>query len=159
MKGPEHDARASSTSLELIAGRVEEELERLRELRPALDARIGRASNILVSHLSSRRARILRVRVGADRRPRVLVASTSPGAGGAIYIVSPTDGWSCSCPDFHRRGGEGVCKHAIAAYVLWRAGKRRAGCDACQGGIVDEVGHGRSVPCESCARQDRGERR
>jgi hypothetical protein len=158
MMGPERNARASGTSLERIAGRVEEELERLRELRPALDARIGRASTILVGHLSSRGARILKVRIGADRRPRVLVASTSPRAGGAIYVVDPTD-WSCSCPDYNRRGGEGVCKHAIAAYVLWRAGRRRGYCVACREGTVGEDGHDRPVPCERCARQSRGERR
>ncbi len=158
MMGPERNARASSTSLEQIAQRVEEELERLRELRPALDARIDRASSILVGHLASRRARILKVRIGADRRPRVLVTSTSPGSAGAIYVVDPTD-WSCSCPDYHRRGGEGVCKHGIAAYVLWRAARHPAGCGACQGGTVGEDGHGRPVPCERCPRQSRGERR
>lgn len=160
--GPEQNAHASGTSLEQIAERVEEELERLKELRPALDARIDRASTILVGHLASRRACILRVRIGADRKPRILVASRSPGAGGAIYVVDPTV-WSCSCPDYHRRGGEGVCKHAIAAYVLWRAGRRPGGCGACQGGTahstVDEDGHERPVPCERCARQSPGERR
>ena len=120
--GPERNVRTSGTALEQIAERVEEELERLRELRPALDVRIDRASSILVSHLSSRRARILKVRIGADRKPRVLVASSSPDSGGAIYVVNPTD-WCCSCPDYHRRGGAGVCKHAIAVYVLWRAGR------------------------------------
>jgi SWIM zinc finger len=154
--GPEQNAPASSTALEQIAERVEEELERLRELRPALDARIDRASTILVGHLASRKAAILKVRIGADRKPRVLVASTSPSAGGAIYLVDPAK-WSCSCPDFHRRDGEGVCKHAIAVYVLWRAGRPSADCGACQEGTADEDGHGRPAPCERCARQSRGE--
>jgi SWIM zinc finger len=160
--GPEQNARPSGTALEHIAERVEEELERLRELRPALDARISRASDILVGHLSSRRACILKVRIGADRKPRVLVASRSPGAGGAIYVVDPTD-WSCSCPDYHRRGG-GVCKHAIAVYALWRAGRRLGGCGACHRGIVyltvEEGGQERTepVPCKRCSPRSQGER-
>jgi hypothetical protein len=128
------NARAAS-STDRIAEAVEAEIERLKELRPALGARIDRAASILVGHLSSRKARILVVRIGGEGRPRVLVASRSPGAGGAVYVVDPAD-WSCSCPDYHRRGGEGVCKHAIAVYVLWRAGRRPRDCGACHGETV-----------------------
>jgi hypothetical protein len=105
-------------SLERLAERAEEEISRLKELRPALSSRIDRAASILVMHLSSpRRSRTMRVRVGAVG-PRFLVASGSASSAGAVYVVDPRT-WACSCPDYHRRNG-GACKHTIACYVLWR---------------------------------------
>lgn len=140
--------------LDCIAESVEREIERLKELRPTLEARIDRAASILVLQLSSRRDHSpMRVRVGADKRPRVLVASST--AGGAVYVVDPTD-WSCTCPDYHRRGGEGVCKHAVATFLLWRVGKHPRGCPACHGGTVylthEEGGQERTepMPCRRC---------
>ena len=103
--------------LDTIAGRVEAELERLRAARPRLASRVSRAENILVTHLSCRRQRVIRVRV-RDGRPRFLVS----GSGGAVYVVDPA-GWSCMCPDFHRHGKG--CKHSIACWALWRATKAR----------------------------------
>ena len=96
---------------------VERELDRLRAACPALASRISRAENILVTHLSCRRQRVMRVRVGSDG-PRFLVK----GSGGAVYVVEPGR-WSCSCPDAQRRGRG--CKHAIACWALWRASARR----------------------------------
>ncbi len=101
-------------SVEQIAERVEQELARLRVARPALSSRISRAENILVTHLSCRRQRLIRVRVGADGRSRFLVR----GSGGAVYVVDPAS-WQCSCPDAHRRGKG--CKHAISCWALARA--------------------------------------
>ncbi len=98
--------------LRTVAERVEAELERLRAARPALSSRISRAGNILVTHLSCRRQRMIRVRV-RDGRPRFLVS----GSGGAVYVVDPRS-WECSCPDAHRRGRG--CKHSIACWALWR---------------------------------------
>ena len=97
---------------EKIAGRVEAELERLKAARPHLAARIARAGDIVVTHLSCRRQSVIRVRV-AGGRARFLVR----GSKGAVYVVDPTD-WSCSCPDHHRRGT--ACKHSIACWALWR---------------------------------------
>ncbi len=89
----------SNTSVvETVAGRIEQELARVRAARPTLAARISRAENILVTHLSCRRQRTIRVRV-RDGRARFLVS----GSGGAVYVVDPSD-WSCTCPDLHRRG-------------------------------------------------------
>ena len=99
--------------LEGIAERVERELERLRATRPRLAGRISRAENILVTHLSCRRQRLIRVRV-RDGRARFLVS----GSKGAVYVVDPAS-WECSCPDAHRRGKG--CKHALACWALWRA--------------------------------------
>ncbi len=99
-----------------IAERIEQELDRLRAARPALATRIDRAGNILVTHLSCRRQRMIRVRVGLDG-PRFLVS----GSGGAVYVVDPAS-WDCSCPDAHRRGKG--CKHALACWALWRASAR-----------------------------------
>ena len=104
--------------LETIAERVERELDRLRERRPHLAPRISRAENILVTHLSCRRQRVIRVRVGRDDRARFLVS----GSEGAVYVVDPAS-WSCTCPDHHRRGI--VCKHSIACWALWRASSPR----------------------------------
>ena len=97
---------------ETVAAAVERELERLRAARPHLEARISRAENILVTHLSCRRQRVIRVRV-AGGRARFLVG----GFKGAVYVVDPSS-WSCSCPDHHRRGA--ACKHSIACWALCR---------------------------------------
>ena len=105
--------------LETIAEAVERELERLRAARPHLEARISRAENILVTHLSCRRRqRVIRVRASGGGRARFLVS----GSKGAVYVVDPR-GWSCSCPDHHRRGA--ACKHSIACWALWRASSAR----------------------------------
>ncbi len=101
-----------------IAERVEQELERLRAARPRLDSRISRAENILVTHLSCRRQRVIRVRVSGGRA-RFLVR----GSGGAVYVVDPAS-WGCSCPDAHRHGKG--CKHALACWALRRASARPA---------------------------------
>ena len=101
-----------------IAERVERELGRVRAARPALSSRVSRAEGIIVTHLSCRRQRVIRVRV-RDGRPRFLVS----GSAGAVYVVDPAS-WECSCPDHHRRGAG--CNHAIACWVLWRASARPA---------------------------------
>ncbi len=117
----------STTSVvEQHAERIEQELTRVRAARPALASRVERAENILVTHLSCRRARVIRVRVAGGGHPRFLVS----GSGGAVYIVDPAS-WECSCPDAHRRGKG--CKHALACWALWRADARPA-----------------STPCASC---------
>ena len=122
------------TSLvETVAARIEQELARVRAARPTLASRISRAENILVTHLSCRRQRTIRVRVSGGRA-RFLVS----GSEGAVYVVDPAS-WSCSCPDHHRRGAG--CKHALACWALWRASARPA-----RG--VEHVGEivGRAVP-------------
>ena len=104
--------------LDTIAESVERELSRVAAHRPGLASRAERAGNIVVTHLSCRRQRVIRVRV-RDGRARFLIS----GSGGAMYIVNPGD-WSCSCPDHHRRGAG--CKHSIACWALWRASARPA---------------------------------
>lgn len=104
--------------VETIAERVERELERVRAARPKLSSRVSRAEGIIVTHLSCRRQRLIRVRVNADGA-RFLVS----GSGGAVYVVNPSD-WGCSCPDAHRQGKG--CKHALACWALWRASARSA---------------------------------
>ncbi|MDP9481485.1 MAG: SWIM zinc finger domain-containing protein [Actinomycetota bacterium] len=114
------------TTPDELAGRIEQELERLRAKRPGLSSRIDRAANLLVTHLACPRQRPIRVRV-RQGRPRFLVN----GSGGAVYSVDPSD-WSCSCPDYHRR--DATCKHAIACYVLMRASRpapKGLRCEAC----------------------------
>ena len=102
---------------EQLADAVEEALARLRAARPHLESRLDGAATIVVVHLSSStRTRPIKVRVRKNGRPVFLVASLTNG--GAIYEVNPTD-WSCSCPDFHRRGA--ACKHGIAAWILANA--------------------------------------
>ena len=99
---------------ELLADAVEEALARLRAARPHLESRLDRAATIVVVHLSSAaRTRPIKVRVRKNGSPVFLVASLT--SGGAIYEVNPAD-WSCTCPDFHRRGS--ACKHALAAWIL-----------------------------------------
>lgn len=102
--------------VETIAERVELELGRVRAARPELSSRISRTGGIVVTHLSCRRQRIIRVRTNADGA-RFLVS----GSGGAVYVVDPSD-WVCSCPDAHRWGRG--CKHALACWALWRASVR-----------------------------------
>ena len=67
-----------------VAEAVERELERLRTARPHLAGRISRAEDILVTHLSCRRQRVIRVRV-REGRARFLVS----GSKGAVYVVTP----------------------------------------------------------------------
>lgn len=117
---------AHPNPLDRIAARVEEEIARLREKRPHLEERIDRAAGIIVQHLACRRQRTIRVRLHAGHA-RFLV----DGSNGTVYSITPTD-WSCSCPDHHRRGG--ICKHGIAAYLVWRAAQpavRKRTCDGC----------------------------
>ncbi len=104
--------------VETIAERVERELERVRAARPSLSSRISRADGIIVTHLSCKRQRLIRVRI-RDGRARFLVN----GSDGAVYVVDPAT-WGCSCPDHHRRGA--ACKHALACWALWRASARPA---------------------------------
>jgi hypothetical protein len=121
-----------ATLLDAVAEQIEEEIHRLRRLRPALDSRIDKAAGIIVMHLACPRSRTIRVRFGANGKPRFLVS----GSAGAVYVVEP-DSWSCTCPDHHRNGDRfGICKHGIACYLLIRAvpGKRtRAKAKPCAG--------------------------
>ncbi len=151
----------SDASRDRVAGAVEREIEVLRTLRPALEARIDRAATILVTHLSSPGGRVMRVRIGSHRRPAFLVRSAN---GSGVYVVDPST-WECSCPDWRRRSSGGACKHGIACYVLWKAGKGlAAGCPACTGGCVEAGGkpedgdeaRGRRVPCQRCGGRGRG---
>ncbi len=73
--------------VETIADRIEQELARVRAKRPELASRISRAEGIIVTHLSCRRARLIRVRV-RDDRARFLVN----GSEGAVYVVDPVRG-------------------------------------------------------------------
>ena len=165
-----------ATPLEVIASRIEEDLDRLRRARPVLDARIDRAARIIVVHLSSLpAARPIKCRVRRGGRRVLLVASLR--SGGITYEVCPAS-WTCSCPDFHRQGTG--CKRGIAAWALYRAALavevadhverveeindrvQGGGCDACHGGwvyldedVIDpdsgEVGRVRNpVKCRSC---------
>lgn len=129
-----HNARAFGNR-EDVAAAIEEEIARLKELRPGLEARIDRASHLLVVHLSDPRSGMIRVRIDAKRRCRFLVRSLTSGG---IYVVDPAEaGWSCSCPDYHRRNAP--CKHLVATWCLKRAadrGAQRGGCALCINGWV-----------------------
>ncbi len=74
----------TTSVVETVAGRIEQELARVRAARPAPSSRISRAENIFVTHLSCRRQRMIRLRVGSDG-PRFFVE----GSGGAVYVVEP----------------------------------------------------------------------
>jgi hypothetical protein len=125
------DARTAANR-ERIAEAVEEELERLRKLKPGLESRIDRASGILLLQLASPpRTRPVRVRIHGGEA-RFLVSSSS--VGGAVYAVNPKR-WSCNCPDFYRRSA--ACKHVLASYVLKRAARGAPkGCQVCVDGWV-----------------------
>ena len=131
------------TLREDIVARIDEEIKRLREKRPHLEAKINRAEHIITAHLAGRpRMQIVRARLSAAGRCRFLVSSLT--SSGAVYTVHPGD-WSCSCPDHHRTSVG--CKHALACWVLWRLAQpsrsagtvtqqEDVGCDVCSGGIV-----------------------
>ncbi len=105
---------APTTERDLLA-RIEEELARLRECRPALDGVIDRAAGIIVSHLACRRSRVIVLRIGLGGRPKYIFRSLNER--GATYVINPVV-WSCSCPAYHRTGGP--CKHVLAAFVMYR---------------------------------------
>jgi hypothetical protein len=150
-------AHPSTPTLEGIAEQVEAEFVRLRVARPALASRIDRAENLLVSHLSCRRTRMVRVRVSSatDNKARFLVQ----GSGGAVYVVDPAS-WQCSCPDAHRRSKG--CKHSILCWALWRASCRPApllcdeedllGEDLEFEASSKEASSKKSASCEGCGR-------
>jgi hypothetical protein len=98
--------------------RIEEEIDRLRECRPALDGVTDRAAGIIVAHLACRRSRVIVVRIGLGGRPKYVFRSLNER--GATYVINPVI-WSCSCPAYHRTGGP--CKHVLAAYVLHRVAR------------------------------------
>jgi hypothetical protein len=130
------NARASLRDREVLAERIEREVERIREARPHLSSRLDRASALLVAQLSlPPQTRPVRVRIGTDgRRPRFLVRSLT--SGGVVYCVIPGT-FECSCPDVHRRGQGRGCKHSLAVYILLRAARtQRRGCSACERGWV-----------------------
>jgi len=49
-----------------VAQSIERELDRVKAARPGLASRVDRAKNIIVTHLSCRRQRMIRVRVNAN---------------------------------------------------------------------------------------------
>jgi hypothetical protein len=117
------NARVSSRDREVLAGRIEWEVERIREARPHLSSRLDRASNLLLLQLASPpRQRPVKVRIAADGRRRFLVSSTS--SNGVVYSVDPAT-YACSCPDAHRRGIG--CKHGLCCFILRRVPPRFAG--------------------------------
>ncbi len=109
------DHAAQTPELDTL-GRIEAELARLRECRPALDGVIDRAAGIIVAHLACPDQRVIVVRIGLGGRPKFLFRSLRER--GASYVINPVI-WSCSCPAYHRTGGP--CKHVLAAYVLYRS--------------------------------------
>jgi hypothetical protein len=130
------DAHASAgAARDRMAEAVEREIERLRELRPALESRLDRASALLVAQLSCPpRSRPVRVRIAADGRARFLVASAS--VGGGVYIVD-SQTFECNCPDSSRRGKG--CKHSLCCYILRRVAREaraKPGCHVCVDGWV-----------------------
>ncbi len=128
-RGPDQEETLliETSVLDTIAESVERELSRVAAQRPGLASRVERAGHIVVTHLSCRRQRVIRVRV-REGRARFLVS----GSGGAVYVVDPGN-WSCSCPDHHRRGAG--CKHSIACWALWRASAR----PALPGGVAEDL--------------------
>jgi hypothetical protein len=109
------DEEAVERERELLE-KIEEEIARLRQQRPALEMVIDRATGIITTHLACRRQRVIGVRVGLGGRYKFVFRSLREL--GASYVIAPGV-WSCTCPAHHRTGGP--CKHALAAYVLWRA--------------------------------------
>lgn len=105
-----------------VVGRVEVELERLKEKRPALRSRVERAEHIIVIQLSvSNGLRPIRVRLKSCGGHVYEVRSGSKLR--RCYEVDP-NARSCTCPDYSKRGA--VCKHGIACYALGRAFERAA---------------------------------
>lgn len=134
LPAPARTTQGDPPTPDLIAEAVENVLARLRDARPHLESRLDRAATIVVVHLSSAaRTRPIRCRIRKNGKRVYLVASLS--AGGAVYEVNPTD-YSCSCPDYHRRGA--ACKHGIAAWIVANAAAPRH--------------HERpsEIPCEGC---------
>jgi hypothetical protein len=116
---------------QLLGERAEAELRRVRAARPHLGSRCERAEGILVSHLAcGGSGGVIRARV----RGRELVGFLVRGSGGSVYRVEPWGSWRCSCPDHHRRGK--ACKHALACWALWRAGKPATAAEASPAGIA-----------------------
>ena len=52
--------------VDTIAERIERELARVRAARPSLSSRVSRAEDYILTHLSCRRPRVIRVRANGD---------------------------------------------------------------------------------------------
>jgi hypothetical protein len=105
---------------------MEQKLARLRDARPHLKSRIGRAENMIVVQLSVRGVhRPVRVRVHADGSRTYAVRSGSELRG--EYVIDPAT-WSCTCPDHRKRNA--ACKHSITCWVMERVGIARKRCRA-----------------------------
>jgi len=118
-----------------IAEIMERDIARLKSVRPHLASRIERAEHILVAQLSTANgSRPVKVRVHADGTRSYTVRSGSRLC--RSYLVDQTS-WECECPDHKRR--QAACKHALACWVLERAGKPspellgsgEGGCSGC----------------------------
>jgi hypothetical protein len=109
----------ATATIDHLAQAIETELNRLRAARPGLSSRISRAENILVTHLSCKRQRVIRVRVAANGKQHFLVN----GSHGKVYEVNAKT-FSCSCPDANQPGKG--CKHSIAVWALSRIGRKPA---------------------------------
>jgi hypothetical protein len=115
---------------QVLGERAEAELRRVRTARPHLGSRCERAEGILVSHLACGSGGVIRARI----RGGELVGFLVRGSGGSVYRVEPWGSWRCSCPDHHRRGK--ACKHALACWALWRAGRPATAAEASPAGIA-----------------------
>ena len=116
---------------QLLGERAEAELRRVRAARPHLRSRCERAEGILVSHLACGGSGVV---IRARVRGGELVGFLVRGSGGSVYRVEPWGSWRCSCPDHHRRGK--ACKHALACWALWRAGRPATAAEVSPAGIA-----------------------
>ncbi len=117
-----------------LVTRAAVELARVSVLRPELEGRCRRAVEILEAHAASPRSGVIvaLLRAGAlvgfrVRSQQGALPGADPSRAGRRYRVEARGSWPCSCPDArpharHRlRDASRACKHALAAWALWRA--------------------------------------
>jgi hypothetical protein len=103
----------------------------LAELEPQYGPRAARAANIVA---------VRRIQLGDSGRVWWVQSETDPTHEYMVVPVPDFGLWSCTCHDFHRRGGP--CKHALAVRVL----------QACE---AKEAAHvAASQPCAACGQPD-----
>lgn len=119
----------AASVLDVLVPRAAVELARVSVLRPALKERCGRAVEILQAHRVDPRAGVMVARMlgGELVGYRVRSQGNDPSRAGRRYTVEAEGSGQCTCPDarpnarHRRRDPSRACKHALAAWALWRS--------------------------------------
>jgi predicted nucleic acid-binding Zn finger protein len=79
---------------------------------PANDPKTARAVRAMLGMVNRQ------IKVSPFIAGRIWVVESSMSGSLREYMVCRGDEWSCTCPDFQKRGHQTPCKHILAARLL-----------------------------------------